>query len=130
MKTNSARTCTGRRNTQRIGPVGLAGLSLRDWTCSVCQTRYDRDVNAAKNNLRIGLSRMEEAFFRSGRPSRSGLFRGPERTCPSCRRNLCPLGRRGRQGLRTCYPTTFLASIMLKASWPFETPMELHRWPS
>ena len=48
--------------TSRTGPLGLAGLSLRDWTCSVCQTRHDRDVNAARNILRMGLSRMEEAF--------------------------------------------------------------------
>lgn len=33
---------------------GLSSLSVREWTCSACGTVHDRDVNAAKNILRIG----------------------------------------------------------------------------
>jgi len=30
-------------------PKGIAGLGIRQWTCSGCGTEHDRDVNAAKN---------------------------------------------------------------------------------
>jgi IS605 OrfB family transposase len=33
---------------------GLGGLSVREWTCKHCNTTHDRDVNAAKNILRLG----------------------------------------------------------------------------
>lgn len=36
-------------------PKGIAGLGIREWTCSDCGTTHDRDVNAAKNILRLGL---------------------------------------------------------------------------
>ncbi|AEJ44054.1 transposase, IS605 OrfB family [Alicyclobacillus acidocaldarius subsp. acidocaldarius Tc-4-1] len=28
-------------------------MSAREWTCPACSTRHDRDINAAKNLLRI-----------------------------------------------------------------------------
>lgn len=31
------------------GPKGYAGLRMREWTCSCCNTRHNRDVNAALN---------------------------------------------------------------------------------
>jgi IS605 OrfB family transposase len=33
---------------------GLSGLSVREWSCKHCNTLHDRDVNAAKNILRLG----------------------------------------------------------------------------
>ena len=38
----------------RTGPKGLKGLGIREWKCPVCNTVHDRDVNSAKNILRIG----------------------------------------------------------------------------
>lgn len=33
---------------------GLSGLSVREWICDSCGTKHDRDVNAARNILRVG----------------------------------------------------------------------------
>ena len=38
----------------RRGPRGIAGLGIREWTCSDCGTVHDRDLNAALNILRRG----------------------------------------------------------------------------
>ena len=38
----------------RTGPVGLPGLSIREWTCSHCGSLHNRDRNAAHNLLRFG----------------------------------------------------------------------------
>ena len=35
-------------------PRGIAGLGIREWTCSECGAHHDRDVNAAKNILQRG----------------------------------------------------------------------------
>lgn len=35
--------------------LGIKDLSVRDWTCPVCNTIHDRDVNAARNILAKGL---------------------------------------------------------------------------
>ena len=37
------------------GPQGLTGLSVREWDCAECGVRHDRDVNAARNVLALGL---------------------------------------------------------------------------
>lgn len=39
---------------ERSGPKGLLGLKVREWTCSCCGASHLRDVNAAKNILRLG----------------------------------------------------------------------------
>lgn len=37
-------------------PKGIAGLGIREWECSDCGASHDRDVNAARNILRLGRS--------------------------------------------------------------------------
>ena len=39
-------------------PKGRAGLGIREWACSACGSVHDRDVNAAKNILALGLQRL------------------------------------------------------------------------
>ncbi len=48
----TSKTCYVCNNIADFG--GLSGLSIREWVCSKCLTVHDRDVNAAKNILRIG----------------------------------------------------------------------------
>ena len=51
-ESNTTVTCSSCE--ARSGPRGLQGLQIREWTCAECGTQHDRDVNAAKNILRIG----------------------------------------------------------------------------
>jgi putative transposase len=37
-------------------PKGIAGLAIREWTCTECGAVHDRDTNAARNILRSGLA--------------------------------------------------------------------------
>lgn len=39
---------------ERSGPSGLGALGVREWTCSACGVSHGRDVNAARNILRLG----------------------------------------------------------------------------
>jgi putative transposase len=38
----------------RAGPSGQESLRIREWTCSNCRTKHNRDINAACNHLRLG----------------------------------------------------------------------------
>lgn len=51
-------------------PKGIAGLGIREWWCSACGEIHDRDVNAAQNILKLGLSAqplVEESRVAHGR---------------------------------------------------------------
>jgi putative transposase len=50
--TQSCSACGSKESTTR--PKGIAGLRIREWTCSCCGSRHDRDTNAALNILRCG----------------------------------------------------------------------------
>lgn len=41
-------------------PRGIAGLSKRVWRCDDCGTEHDRDCNAARNILRVGLDTLNK----------------------------------------------------------------------
>jgi putative transposase len=42
------------------GPKGRAGLDERTWTCRDCAAVHNRDLNAARNILRMGLHTLVE----------------------------------------------------------------------
>ena len=50
----TTQTCSHCLNISSNSPKGRAGLGIREWTCSHCGTTHDRDVNGAKNILRLG----------------------------------------------------------------------------
>jgi putative transposase len=70
----TTQTCSkcGRLPSSR--PRGIAGLGIREWSCDDCGAVHDRDVNAAKNILRCGLTALAEgaSTSRLGSPSLPG----------------------------------------------------------
>ena len=56
--TTQACSCCG--SISHGSPRGRAGLRIREWTCSECGAHHDRDINAAKNILAAGHSRLVE----------------------------------------------------------------------
>jgi len=54
----STQTCSSCCCLPPERPKGIAGLGIREWTCSECGTNHHRDVNAAKNILAAGHRRL------------------------------------------------------------------------
>jgi IS605 OrfB family transposase len=56
----STQTCSECGCLPSSRPRGIAGLGIREWRCDDCGTVHDRDVNAARNILRVGLDALVE----------------------------------------------------------------------
>lgn len=56
----TTQTCSECGAVPASRPKGIAGLGIRDWECSECGAVHDRDVNAARNILRVGLDALAE----------------------------------------------------------------------
>ena len=54
----STQTCSTCGSLPESRPRGIAGLGIREWTCSECGAHHDRDVNAARNILAAGHRRL------------------------------------------------------------------------
>jgi putative transposase len=52
----TTQTCSECGSLPPSRPKGIAGLEIRAWVCSDCGASHDRDVNAARNILRLALS--------------------------------------------------------------------------
>lgn len=52
----TTQTCSSCGSMPETRPRGIAGLGVRTWDCSDCGASHDRDVNAARNILRIARS--------------------------------------------------------------------------
>lgn len=50
----TSQTCSCCGDISASSPKGRAGLRIREWSCALCGTKHDRDINAAKNILRLG----------------------------------------------------------------------------
>ncbi|HEV3424160.1 MAG TPA: zinc ribbon domain-containing protein, partial [Paraburkholderia sp.] len=58
----STQTCSDCDSLPDSRPKGIAGLRIREWTCSACGSVHDRDTNAARNILRCGLASLAEGI--------------------------------------------------------------------
>jgi putative transposase len=56
----TTQTCSECGSQPASRPKGIAGLGIREWECSDCGAVHDRDVNAARNILRLGLETLAE----------------------------------------------------------------------
>ena len=54
----TTQTCSCCKSISNSSPKGRAGLGIREWTCTECGTKHDRDINAAKNILALGHERL------------------------------------------------------------------------
>jgi len=69
---NSTRTCS--TCGALTGPIGLAGLKVREWYCGACGAHHERDVNAARNALISGLGWSHEKVHAYGVTSEIPLW--------------------------------------------------------
>jgi IS605 OrfB family transposase len=54
----STQTCSSCGTLPSSRPKGIAGLGIREWTCTECGVIHDRDINAARNILARGHARL------------------------------------------------------------------------
>jgi putative transposase len=54
----TSRTCSCCGTAPDSSPKGMSALGVRHWVCSDCGASHHRDVNAAKNILRVGQERL------------------------------------------------------------------------
>ncbi|MDY7220131.1 transposase [Denitrificimonas sp. JX-1] len=54
----TTQTCSSCGSLPESKPKGIAGLGIREWTCSGCGVTHDRDINAARNILAAGHGRL------------------------------------------------------------------------
>jgi len=57
---NTSQVCSECGCLPASRPKGIADIGIREWTCNECGTAHNRDVNAAKNILRVGLDALAE----------------------------------------------------------------------
>lgn len=84
----TTQTCSECGSIPASRPRGTADLGIREWNCSECGAVHDRDVNAARNILRLGLETLAE-----GAPSLVGSSQSP---MPSSNSPLPPNHEGGR----------------------------------
>jgi len=51
----TSQTCSACGCIPASSPKGMGALGIRHWDCSECGASHNRDVNAARNILRVGL---------------------------------------------------------------------------
>jgi IS605 OrfB family transposase len=56
----SSQVCSNCGSMPDSRPRGIADIGIRDWSCDDCGAVHDRDVNAARNILRVGLDALVE----------------------------------------------------------------------
>jgi putative transposase len=56
----TSQTCSSCGALPPERPKGIAGLGIREWTCSGCGAVHDRDINAAQTILARGLASLAE----------------------------------------------------------------------
>jgi len=54
----TTQTCSSCGDLPDSRPKGIAGLGIREWICTSCGAKHDRDINAAKNILALGHERL------------------------------------------------------------------------
>ena len=54
-ESHPTRMCSSCLKIPDNSPKGMGALRIREWTCDYCGVIHNRDINASKNILRIGL---------------------------------------------------------------------------
>ena len=52
----TTQVCSNCGSNPDSSPKGMGALGMREWVCSDCGASHDRDVNSARNILKLGRS--------------------------------------------------------------------------